>query len=125
MQLPILVACLLRNILHSKYISGLEIDRKFTSKIKDFMHYLVSGLSGCQIVLVLLCCLRQHTVCGVGYLQAQARAVEALVRSKMQHKEFIILCLEDCSDWSNATTRRIVMQVCMFSVDLCFAMLVY
>eukprot|EP01018_Ginkgo_biloba_P019163 Gb_04150 [translate_table: standard] len=44
-------------------------------------------------------------------LQAQARAVEALVRSKMQHREFIILCLEDCSDWSNATTRRVVMQV--------------
>ncbi|KOM31309.1 hypothetical protein LR48_Vigan01g086400 [Vigna angularis] len=44
-------------------------------------------------------------------LQAQARAVEALVRAKMQHKEFIILCLEDCSDWSNATTRRVVMQV--------------
>ncbi|KAJ4836574.1 hypothetical protein Tsubulata_035499, partial [Turnera subulata] len=44
-------------------------------------------------------------------LQSQARAVEALVRAKMQHKEFIILCLEDCSDWSNATTRRVVMQV--------------
>ncbi|KAF3784519.1 Dynamin-like protein [Nymphaea thermarum] len=44
-------------------------------------------------------------------LQAQARAVEALVREKMQHKEFIILCLEDCSDWSNATTRRVVMQI--------------
>lgn len=44
-------------------------------------------------------------------LQSQARAVEALVRSKMQHKEYIILCLEDCSDWSNATTRRVVMQV--------------
>lgn len=44
-------------------------------------------------------------------LQNHARAVESLVRSKMQHKEFIILCLEDCSDWSNATTRRIVMQI--------------
>ncbi|KAH7431119.1 hypothetical protein KP509_08G030700 [Ceratopteris richardii] len=44
-------------------------------------------------------------------LQAQARAVEALVRTKMQQKEFIILCLEDCSDWSNATTRRVVMQM--------------
>ncbi|KAJ1402278.1 P-loop containing nucleoside triphosphate hydrolase [Sesbania bispinosa] len=44
-------------------------------------------------------------------LQAQARAVESLVRAKMQHKEFIILCLEDCSDWSNATTRRVVMQI--------------
>ncbi|XP_073273191.1 dynamin-like protein ARC5 isoform X1 [Primulina huaijiensis] len=43
-------------------------------------------------------------------LQIQARAVESLVRHKMQHKEFIILCLEDCSDWSNATTRRVVMQ---------------
>lgn len=44
-------------------------------------------------------------------IQAQARAVESLVRAKMQHKEFIILCLEDCSDWSNATTRRVVMQI--------------
>ncbi|XP_047315110.1 dynamin-like protein ARC5 isoform X2 [Impatiens glandulifera] len=44
-------------------------------------------------------------------LQVQARAVESLVRAKMQHKEFIILCLEDCNDWSNATTRRIVMQI--------------
>ncbi|KAL2609364.1 hypothetical protein R1flu_027937 [Riccia fluitans] len=44
-------------------------------------------------------------------LQSQARAVEALVRSKIQQKEFIILCLEDCSDWSNATTRRFVMQM--------------
>ncbi|CAN4084788.1 unnamed protein product [Withania somnifera] len=43
-------------------------------------------------------------------LQAQARAVESLVRAKMQHREFIILCLEDCNDWSNATTRRVVMQ---------------
>ncbi|KAF3435179.1 hypothetical protein FNV43_RR22266 [Rhamnella rubrinervis] len=44
-------------------------------------------------------------------LQGQARAVESLVRTKMQHREFIILCLEDCSDWSNATTRRVVMQI--------------
>ncbi|XP_078157052.1 P-loop containing nucleoside triphosphate hydrolases superfamily protein [Carex rostrata] len=44
-------------------------------------------------------------------LQSQARAVEALVRTKMQHREFIILCLEDCSDWINATTRRVVMQI--------------
>ncbi|KAK4564142.1 hypothetical protein RGQ29_006291 [Quercus rubra] len=44
-------------------------------------------------------------------LQSQARAVESLVRAKMQHKEFIILCLEDCCDWSNATTRRVVMQI--------------
>ncbi|KAL7205939.1 hypothetical protein ACSBR2_018788 [Camellia fascicularis] len=44
-------------------------------------------------------------------LQGQARAVDSLVRAKMQHKEFIILCLEDCNDWINATTRRVVMQI--------------
>lgn len=33
----------------------------------------------------------------------------------MQHKEFIVLCLEDCNDWSNATTRRVVMQVCVLN----------
>ncbi|KAJ3671652.1 hypothetical protein LUZ60_007731 [Juncus effusus] len=44
-------------------------------------------------------------------LQSQARAVETLVRAKLQHREFIILCLEDCSDWINATTRRVVMQI--------------
>lgn len=53
-------------------------------------------------------------LCSLIDWQAQARAVESLVRAKMQHKEFIILCLEDCSDWSNATTRRIVMQVSAF-----------
>ena len=42
------------------------------------------------------------------------------MRAKMQHKEFIILCLEDCSDWSNATTRRVVMQVSVFLM-LCAA----
>lgn len=52
-------------------------------------------------------CLFLHSIKG------QARAVESLVRAKMQHREFIILCLEDCSDWSNATTRRVVMQVCV------------
>lgn len=33
------------------------------------------------------------------------------VRAKMEQKEYIILCLEDSNDWSNATTRRVVMQV--------------
>uniref|UniRef100_A0A2C9VHK2 Uncharacterized protein n=1 Tax=Manihot esculenta TaxID=3983 RepID=A0A2C9VHK2_MANES len=42
--------------------------------------------------------------------QSQARAVESPLRAKMQHKEFIILCLEDCSDWSIATNGRAVMQ---------------
>ena len=46
-----------------------------------------------------------------GQLQASAKQVEAMVRTKMEHKEYILLCLEDTNDWSNATTRRLVMQV--------------
>ena len=34
-----------------------------------------------------------------------------MVRNKMEQREYIILCLEDSNDWSNATTRRLVMQV--------------
>ena len=34
-----------------------------------------------------------------------------MVRTKMEQREYIILCLEDSNDWSNATTRRLVMQV--------------
>ena len=37
--------------------------------------------------------------------------VEDLVVAKMRQREFIILCLEDSGDWSNATTRRVVMKV--------------
>ena len=44
-------------------------------------------------------------------LQQSARAVEQLVRDKMRQREYIMLCLEDTSDWSNATTRRLVAQV--------------
>ncbi|GFR45611.1 hypothetical protein Agub_g7018 [Astrephomene gubernaculifera] len=44
-------------------------------------------------------------------LQACAAQVEEIVRAKAQTPEYVILCLEDCSDWSNATTRRLVMQV--------------
>ena len=44
-------------------------------------------------------------------LQNSAKQVESMVRGKMEQKEYIILCLEDSNDWSNATTRRMVMQV--------------
>ena len=44
-------------------------------------------------------------------LQNSSRQVEAMVRAKMEQKEYIILCLEDSNDWSNATTRRLVMAV--------------
>lgn len=44
-------------------------------------------------------------------LVAAARAVEALVRQKMEQKDYIILCLEDQSDWSNASTRKLVLDV--------------
>ena len=33
------------------------------------------------------------------------------MRAKMEQREYIILCLEDSNDWSNATTRRLVMLV--------------
>ncbi len=68
------------------------------------------GFNSLLASTVVIVCLFWWTGSVVGE-QLQGRAVEALVRTKMQHKEFIILCLEDCSDWSNATTRRIVMQV--------------
>ena len=42
-------------------------------------------------------------------IQQAARSVETLVRAKMQQKDYIILCLEDNSDWNNATTRRVVL----------------
>lgn len=42
-------------------------------------------------------------------LQHAARSVESLVRAKMEQKDHIILCLEDNSDWNNATTRRVVL----------------
>lgn len=45
-------------------------------------------------------------------MQNSAKQVEGMVRMKMEQKEYIILCLEDTNDWSNATTRRLVMQVC-------------
>ncbi|KAK9814730.1 hypothetical protein WJX72_010634 [[Myrmecia] bisecta] len=44
-------------------------------------------------------------------LQNSAKQVEGMVRMKMEQKEYIILCLEDSNDWSNATTRRLVMLV--------------
>ena len=44
-------------------------------------------------------------------LQESSRQVEAMVRAKAEQKEYIILCLEDSSDWSNATTRRFVMGI--------------
>ncbi|GBF91812.1 dynamin ARC5 [Raphidocelis subcapitata] len=44
-------------------------------------------------------------------LQSAAKQVEAMVLAKMAQREYIILCLEDTSDWGNATTRRTVMQV--------------
>ncbi|KAK9850978.1 hypothetical protein WJX84_009933 [Apatococcus fuscideae] len=44
-------------------------------------------------------------------LQNSSKAVEGMVRMKMEQKEYILLCLEDTNDWSNATTRRLIMQV--------------
>jgi hypothetical protein len=50
-------------------------------------------------------------------LQQSAKQVENMVRAKMEQREYIILCLEDSNDWSNATTRRMVMQVSCFKTS--------
>ena len=39
-----------------------------------------------------------------------AKEAEALVLSKMRIQDYIILCVEDTTDWKHATTRNIVMQ---------------
>lgn len=44
-------------------------------------------------------------------LQGFSSQVEAIVKAKIEQREHIILCLEDSNDWTNATTRRLVMQV--------------
>lgn len=41
-------------------------------------------------------------------LQAAAREAERLVVEKMQCEDYIILCVEDTSDWKHGTTREIV-----------------
>lgn len=51
-------------------------------------------------------------------LQNSSKQVEGMVRAKMEQKEYIILCLEDTNDWSNATTRRLVMQVPILALNL-------
>jgi hypothetical protein len=40
-----------------------------------------------------------------------------MVTQKMAQQEYIILCLEDSSDWLNATTRRTVMQASAAGMD--------
>lgn len=43
-------------------------------------------------------------------LAQAAREAEALVLSKIRCQDYIILCVEDTTDWKHATTRNIVMQ---------------
>lgn len=48
-------------------------------------------------------------------LKQASRQVEEIVREKISQPESINLCLEDNSDWVNATTRLIVLDVCPIS----------
>ncbi len=50
-------------------------------------------------------------VCVCVCTQAASRAIEQLVRQKAEIESLILLCLEDVSDWTHATTRRLAMQV--------------
>lgn len=43
-------------------------------------------------------------------LAQAAREAEALVLSKIRCQDYIILCVEDTTDWKHATTRNVVMQ---------------
>ena len=43
-------------------------------------------------------------------LAQAAREAEGLVLSKMKCQDYIILCVEDTTDWKHATTRNVVMQ---------------
>lgn len=43
-------------------------------------------------------------------LQQASREAEALVLAKIKCPDYIILCVEDTTDWKHATTRNIVMQ---------------
>lgn len=42
-----------------------------------------------------------------------------MVRTKAEQREYVLLCLEDSSDWNNATTRRLVQQVAPACMQLC------
>jgi hypothetical protein len=44
-------------------------------------------------------------------LAQAAKEAETLVLNKMKCQDYIILCVEDTTDWKHATTRNIVMQV--------------
>ncbi len=52
---------------------------------------------------------RQLTVQQRAIAQA-AREAESLVLSKIRCQDYIILCVEDTTDWKHATTRNVVMQ---------------
>lgn len=44
-------------------------------------------------------------------LAQAAKEAEALVLNKIKCPDYIILCVEDTTDWKHATTRNVVMQV--------------
>eukprot|EP00981_Chlorochromonas_danica_P005799 scaffold1190_cov187-Ochromonas_danica.AAC.31 len=44
-------------------------------------------------------------------LQQAAKEAEALVLAKIKCPDYIILCVEDTTDWKHSTTRNVVMQV--------------
>lgn len=45
-------------------------------------------------------------------IKEASEQVKQIVRQKIQVPESINLCLEDNSDWVNATTRKIILEVC-------------
>ena len=48
-----------------------------------------------------------------GSLPVQAaKEAENLVIQKMRCQDYVILCVEDTTDWKHATTRNVVTEVC-------------
>lgn len=84
-------------------------------------------------VIVCLCSfipsfvVRWVNTCGcffVCFLQA-AKEAENLVIQKMRCQDYVILCVEDTTDWKHATTRNVVTQVrTALSVSLFLVMVV-
>lgn len=51
------------------------------------------------------------------FVQA-AKEAENLVIQKMRCQDYVILCVEDTTDWKHATTRNVVTEVLLYCTAL-------
>ena len=50
-------------------------------------------------------------------LAQAAKEAELLVLNKIKCEDYIILCVEDTTDWKHATTRNVVTQVSVYLIE--------